>query len=69
MMRKGETKELNTLIIRGVSAAATPDGRVALVLDLKDRSIALEMSQPRLDDMRKHLAAIETFLHQKPGRA
>ena len=68
-MKKGKTKELDTLMVLGVNAAATPDGRIALVLHLKDQTIGLEMTPERVADMRRHLATIETFLRQKPGQA
>jgi hypothetical protein len=68
-MQKGKTKELDTLMVHGVTAAATPDGRIALVLHLKDRAIGLEMNQQGVDDMRHQLAVIETFLRQKVGSA
>ena len=67
-MKQGETKDLKTLRVEGVTAAATADGRVALLLHLKDQTIGLEMNQQRVDEMRKQLAAIETFLRRKTGK-
>ena len=68
-MKKGETRDLDTLMVLDVTSAATPDGRIALVLHLKDQTIALEMNPQRIDAMRLQLTTIETFLRQKPGHA
>lgn len=68
-MAKGDTRDLNTLRVRSVSSAATPDGRIALVFQLEDQTIGFEMNEQTIAQMREHLAALESFLFQKPGKA
>jgi hypothetical protein len=68
-MKHSEPKELNTVRVVSVSSAATPDGRVAIVFQLQDQSIALEMNQQTVAALRAQIAAIETFLNQQGGRA
>jgi hypothetical protein len=68
-MRKGETKTLDTLKVLGVSSAATPEGRIALVFHLQDQTIGFEMNMQTIAAMREQIAVLESFLLQSGGQS
>jgi hypothetical protein len=68
-MDKGETRDLATLRVHGISSAATPDGRYAIVFQLQDRSIALEVDEKSLADLREQIAVLDPFARLKAGWA
>lgn len=69
-MKRGQTKEIGTLTVVGSGAAATPEGKVAIVLHTKEQGpIAFEVDQRAIDTLRRDLTAAEQFLHQPAGKA
>jgi hypothetical protein len=67
---RGVTQNLNTVTVLSSRAVATPDKRVALVLEIKDMGpIAFEVNSQALAALRDSLAAIEQLLAQREGRA
>ena len=68
-MENSETRDLETLRVFGISSAATPDGRYAIVFQLQDRSIALEVDEKRLGDLREQIAVLDPFTRLKAGWA
>jgi hypothetical protein len=65
VMDKGKTKELPTLQVLGTSTAATPDGRVAIVFQTKDRVIAFEVDDRAIAALRREIATAESFLIER----
>jgi predicted amidohydrolase len=67
MKKAGETNDLTTLNVIGSSALVRPDGRVAILLDTRERGpIAFEVNQQAIDALRLAIGAAETHLrHSK----
>ena len=64
------TGEFDTAKILRSFAAATPDGRYAIVLVTQSRTIALEgLDAVGIANLRKSLAALELLQAQRPGTA
>jgi hypothetical protein len=67
---KGETQQLRTVTVIGSSAAGSPDGVVAIVLETRESgAIAFEVTLASCAALRRDLAAAEALLRQTPGRS
>jgi hypothetical protein len=70
MGTRGQTFDLNTVTVLRSWAVATPEKRVALVLDIKDMGpIAFEVNSQVLAGLRDSLDAIEQMLAAPTGNA
>jgi hypothetical protein len=66
--RKGETRQVRTVTLKGSSVAVSPAGVVGIVLDtLESGAIGFSVTLEICAGLRRDLAAAETFLRQKPG--
>ena len=64
------TDELETITVLSSWAAATPDGRTALVLEtVQSGTIAFEVDTKAVAAIRDSLASIEQLWAHKPGHA
>jgi hypothetical protein len=62
-MKKGETREIQTVRVKSAQTLATPDGRVAILLDTQEVGpIAFEVNLEAIDSLRRKLTDAETFL-------
>lgn len=68
--KKGETRQVRTVTLKGSSVAASPSGVVAIVLDTKESGpIGFAVTLETCAGLRRDLAVAETFLRQQPGKA